>query len=472
VSRAWRAGAAVTLAALAAPSSASAHGLAQRADLPIPTWLFAWAAALVLVASFLALAVLWTKPVFERAGERPLLRVPAVAEPIAGAIGIAAFVAVVYAGFAGNQTATANLAPTTIYVIFWVGIPVLSILFGDVFAPVNPWRAIGRGAGWLATRVAGSSLPSAMAYPARAGRWPAALGILAFAWVELVYVNRSDPSTLAILALVYAAIMLIGMSLYGVDEWTSNGDAFAVVFGLYASMAALTWRARRLYLRLPLSGTPQMPMVAGSVALVCVMIGTTAFDGFSQTSMWVGEGNLAERLQDVFDSLGFGSEMAIQAGATVGILLAVAAVSAFYWIGVAGMRSVVPEQSAVRLARLFAHVLVPISFAYVVAHYFSLLLFQGQAMAFLISDPLGTGANLFGTADNAIDYNLISANGIWYVQVAALIIGHVAALVLAHDRALSLWQNTRTATRSQHWMLAVMVGFTCLGLFILSAASQ
>ncbi|MFM9127444.1 MAG: fenitrothion hydrolase, partial [Solirubrobacterales bacterium] len=127
---------------------------------------------------------------------------------------------------------------------------------------------------------------------------------------------------------------------------------------------------------------------------------------------------------------------------------------------------------AARLSLLFAHTLIPIAFAYLVAHYFSLLAFQGQATAFLISDPLGNGWDLFGTASATIDYGLLSANAIWYTQVGALVIGHVAALVLAHDRALAIWPDPKVAVRSQYWMLLVMVAFTCLGLWLLSAAAQ
>jgi hypothetical protein len=108
----------------------------------------------------------------------------------------------------------------------------------------------------------------------------------------------------------------------------------------------------------------------------------------------------------------------------------------------------------------------------VVAHYFSLLIYQGQAVAYLASDPLGDGSNLFGTATSTIDYNLVGANGVWYVQVFALVCGHAAGLVLAHDRALVLYTRARDATRSQYWMLAVMVAFTSLGLWLLSAAAQ
>jgi hypothetical protein len=122
------------------------------------------------------------------------------------------------------------------------------------------------------------------------------------------------------------------------------------------------------------------------------------------------------------------------------------------------------------LSQRFAHSLIPIALAYVVAHYFSLLAYQGQAMASLLSDPLGAGSDILGTAGTVVDYNVISATGIWYVQVGALIVGHVAALVLAHDRALAVYGSARAATRSQVVMLVMMVCFTGLGLWLLSAA--
>jgi hypothetical protein len=136
------------------------------------------------------------------------------------------------------------------------------------------------------------------------------------------------------------------------------------------------------------------------------------------------------------------------------------------------MSSVSAGQNTRALARAFAHSLVPIAFGYLFAHYFSLLVIQGQATAYLISDPTGSGADLFGTAGTRIDPGLVSAAAIWYVQVAALVAGHASGLVLAHDRALVLFRNSsRTAAESQRWMLAVMVTFTCLGLWLLSAVN-
>jgi hypothetical protein len=451
------------------PAPASAHGLVGKQDLPIPRWLFAWGATVVLVASFVGLAVLWATPRLQHVRERRISSVPRALEILAGAVGIAAFVGVLYAGYAGAQVATANLAPTVIYVLFWVGIPFASVLFGDVFRAVNPWLAIGKATGWVARRIGGEAVPEPLAYPAWLGRWPAAIGVLGFAWVELVYANKDDPSQLATMALAYTAVMLIGMSLFGVQQWSDRADPFGVYFGMFARLAPLDWRDRAVYTRPPLAGAPPLTPVAGTVGLLCVMIGTTSFDGFSQGTLW---NDAAPHLQTFFGDLGLNAEHALEAAGTLGLVVMVLFIGALYRLGVSGMHTVGRHHPTPQLARSFAHTLIPIALAYVVAHYFSLLAYQGQELAPLASDPLGHGSNLVGTASITINYTWISATGIWYVQVAALLVGHVAALCLAHDRALATYPNPRDATRSQYWMLAIMVAFTSLGLWILSAAAQ
>ncbi|MEA2255012.1 MAG: hypothetical protein QOG35_1057 [Solirubrobacteraceae bacterium] len=452
------------------PDAALAHGLVGKQDIPIPRWLFAWAAAVVLVASFVGLGILWTKPRLEAAQERLVLRVPAALEVLLGALGTAAFAVVVYAGYAGTQTAADNLTPTVIYVLFGVGVPFATVLLGTFFPALSPWRAVARATGWVLAR-AGVRRPAPRPYPAWLGRWPAAIGVLAFAWVELVYVNRDDPSKLATMALVYAALQLAGSAFYGTETWRRNGDAFSVYFGLFAMLSPLHWRGRGLHLRPPLGGAPRLVAVPGTVALLCVMIGTTSFDGFSQGDLWNSSGGLGPVLQQRFINLGLNADLALEVAATLGLLFLVGFVAGLYRLGVVGMRSIGGRHDPSVLGRTFVHSLIPIALAYVVAHYFSLFAYQTQAMAFLVSDPLGHGSNLFGTASASIDYNVIGATGVWYVQVAALLCGHVAGLCLAHDRALVRYERLRDATRSQYWMLAVMVGFTSLGLFILSTAA-
>jgi hypothetical protein len=157
---------------------------------------------------------------------------------------------------------------------------------------------------------------------------------------------------------------------------------------------------------------------------------------------------------------------------TAGLVVTVALVFGLYRLGVAGAGRAGGERSTARLARTFAPSLVPIALVYVAAHYMTLLIFQGQALGYLVSDPLGTGADLFGTAGHAIDYTIIGAAAVWYVQVAMVVAGHVAALMLAHDRALVVFRgSTAVAVRSQVWMLGVMVAFTSLALGLLAQAN-
>ncbi len=462
--RAILAAGATAAALLLAPAPALAHGLVGKTDLPIPRWLFAWAAAVVLVVSFVALATLWPKPRLANLRERALGRYPRLLDPVCGLVGVALFAVVVYAGFAGKQEATANILPTWIYVIFWVGLAFASILFGDVFRAFNPWRAAARAA---ARALPARSQP--LPYPAWLGRWPAVLGIFGFAWLELVYENKDAPRTLAILAVAYAVVQLVGMSLYGIEVWESRADAFAVYFGLLARLAPVRWAGGRVCLRPPFVGAAGLEIAPGTVALLATMIGSTSFDGFSNGAVWVGSNGLFSKLQSLFTGVGLSVNTASELASTVGLLGMIGVIGGLYRLGILGMRSIGGKRSARELSELFVHSLVPIAAAYVIAHYFSFLAYQGQALGYLASDPLGTGANLFGTANTTIDYGIVASNTIWYVQVAALVIGHVAGLMLAHERALIVYRRPSEATRSQYWMLAVMVGFTSLGLWILSS---
>jgi hypothetical protein len=465
------------LVTLALPASAQAHGIVGKADLPIPVWLFSWTAAIVLVVSFVALSTLWRTSQLQEEHRRPLraragaaerrVRLAPVLDALAGLVGVALFALVVYSGFDGAQVASANFSVTFIYVIFWVGVPVLSVLFGDVFAAFNPWRACARFCRWVLARTGGVRRRGApFAYPSRLGVWPAIFGVVGFAWLELVYVNRDQPSLLAALSLGYFALMLVGMLLFGVEQWGSSADGFGVYFNLLSRLSPLVRDERgALCVRRPLSGVTGLQMRTGTVTLICAIIGTTTFDGFSNGGIW----RKAEpHLQSLFADFGLGSTPSQELAYSIGLLACIALIVGVYRLGILGVHSVGERYDVGQLTRAFAHTLVPISFAYVLAHYFSLLLWQGQAIGYLISDPLGNGSNLFGTGGYQIDYQVISYAAIWYVQVAALIVGHVSGLALAHDRALTMYDDPEEAVRSQYWMLAVMVAFTSFGLWLLS----
>jgi hypothetical protein len=444
-----------------------AHGIVGRADLPIPQEMFFAAAAAVLVVSFVALALGWSQPRLVALPVRPLFGFPRALEVLLGALGVFCFFVVVYAGIFGTGAQSRNLAPTVVFVAFWIGMPFASLLFGDVFRLINPWRAIGRATGWVAGRLAPDSLPEPLEYPERLGRIPAAAGLFAFAICELAWARATEPGPLALLMLVYLVVMLVGMSLYGVEPWVRNADAFGVLFGLIGTLAPLGGERRRVIVRVPFSGTARLAPVVGTVALLVISVGSTAFDGAKEGALF---NDLAQDLQSFFRSIGFPIGTALELAFVVGLAAAVLIVAAIYALGMRGMRvpDTLPSRRALALA--FAHTLIPIAAGYLVAHYFSLLVYNGQALWPLANDPLGKGSDLFGGATAGIDYGVVSATAIWYVQVGALVVGHVAALVLAHDRALELYGSARAATRSQVVMLVLMVAFTCLGLWLLSAA--
>jgi hypothetical protein len=463
-------------AALVFPEMASAHALVGRKDLPVPAWLFAWGASLVLIISFALLSVAWTSARLQHEEWRPVPRslsraaVNPATDVLCGLIGAGLFVAVLYAGFRGISDPTQNFAIVFVFYTFWLGMVLVSVLLGDVFRAFNPWRALGRLVSGGFRLVAGQSAPAPLRYPDRLGRWPAVIGVLLFIWLELIAGGGASPSphNIAVATVIYSAVTFACMALFGVEEWIGRGEAFSAYFGMFSRLGPFEARQGELGTRKFLTGAPQWAAVPGAAALVLASIAVTSFDGAQ-------EGALSGAIRWTFErcsDLGFSLPDSFRIANSIWLLIVFAGVSLLYWLGIQGMHTVRGSPPVKQLARSFAHTLIPIALAYLVAHYFSAFLYQEQAQfTYILSDPLGHGSDLFGTAGGGINYGIVSSNTVWYVQVAALVIGHVTALTLAHDRALGVYANIRQASRSQYFMLAVMVGFTCFGLFLLSQAN-
>jgi len=458
-----------------------AHGLLiGRQDLPIPEWLFAWGASVVLIVSFVALSVGWRDSKFSSDRWRPVsarlsrLVTNRSVEAAAGAIGVFVLGVVVYSGLRGTDEPNLNFSVTFVFVTFWLGMVVLSVLLGDLFRAFNPWRAIARAVGGVFGLIAGQPHSPPLHYPERLGRWPAVVGVVGFVWLELVYgatggqVVGVEPDTVAIATLTYTAYSLLAMFLFGAELWLERGEAFSVYFGMFSRLAPLEVRGGRLGTRRPLAAATKWAVVPGSIGLVVATIANTTFDGTQEGVFQSPIHSLYDRLTE----LGLGTTFAFRLAESAFFALTLAGVALVYWGGVRGMRTVRGSPSLGSLGKAFAHTLIPIGLAYLTAHYFSLFVFGEQAQfTYLLSDPLGNGSDLFGTASGGIDYGLLGATTIWYIQVAALVTGHVTGLVLAHDRAITIYGQAGRASQSQRWMLMVMVAFTCFGLFLLSQSN-
>jgi hypothetical protein len=449
------------------PSLALAHGVQGRAETPIPISAFFWVGAAVLVVSFVGLGVGWSRPLLTRIPWRPVphwFQRLAFSSPLAWCarlVVLGAFVLVLTAAAFGSTRLNANIAPLAIFVVWWVALVPVTVLLGDVWREVNPWTTIAR--------LARIPEQSDRALPRWIGWWPATVLLMSWAWIELVFPTVARPRMIAALIVVYTAFTLAAMLRFGWRRWLDHGEVFSVYTGALATMAPWETRdvdgTRRLGVRPPLAGVTRLGERPGSVAFIGALLATVSFDGLSGSGWWATRDvTAAERLI----KLGFDSFTAGIIVATIGLLVTLAVVIGAYafcaWL--AGRLGRFPDVRGAGAA--FVHTLVPIALAYFVAHYFTLFIFAGQDIVRLASDPFGTGADLLGTADFRIDFQLVSPNVIWAVQVAAIVIGHVVALALAHDKALQMSPSHRSAVASQGPMLLLMVALTVLGLWSLS----
>jgi hypothetical protein len=446
-----------------------AHGIGGIRDLPVPRYIFYYGASAVLVVSFAALAFLWRRPILEehRRGrplpqvlQRLLLSTPLAV--VVGAVSFAVFFFLWLGALVGKNDSGVNFTPTFVYVYFWIFMPILVVLAGDVWSVLSPWRAAARGTGWLLGRL-GLWQGAPFEYPARLGRWPAAVLLLAFVTMELSYANPSDPRAMALAIAIYSVATWAGAIAFGSEAWFRDGDGFSVDFML---LSRISWLGRRedgnIVARVPFSGLSVSDATPGMIPMVAVMLGSTFFDGFSRTSIW--QNRYYDVQVDLIDKPSL-ADLVGQLMSLGGLLLCVAFVGLAFRLAVAGTESIADRRP---LSQEFVDSLIPIAFVYIIAHYFSLLLYQGEVGVKLLSDPWGRGWDLFGTHGFQPNFTFLTPHTIWYVQVASLVIGHVAGLAVAHDRAVGLFHTPRMALWTQYPMLVLMVLFTVGGLWVLS----
>ncbi len=440
-----------------------AHGVGVRADLPIPLWLFVDAAAIALVVSFLLLGMLWRRPLLATAARGRSVGLPAFLDVgtsvVLRVIGVAAFGLVTAAGLFGSTSSASNPAPRWFYVVFWVGLPLASGLVGDVWKVLSPFDSLAA----LGQRVRGLPFsgtpdpPPVGDDPADAELvftyWPALIGLSGFLWLELAYHEPDSPRVVGAAMAIYAIGIAAATARWG-RAWLRTGEGFTVLFSLIAAMAPIETRDGRLRVRVPFSGLATLERRRGLVAVVMVVLGGTAFDGFSRTSYWK-------------DVIGDVEGWALTALNTVGLVWLVFVVTLLWTVASRISARLVGRDPSSRFeVERYATALIPIVLAYAVAHYFSLFYFEAQTAIAQISDPFARGADIFGTVDWQPDYTALSPDLISYVQVFAIVIGHVAGVMVAHDQAEGELSH-RLAIKSQYSYLAVMVIYTVAGLLLL-----
>jgi hypothetical protein len=435
-----------------------AHGIGGAKDLPIPAEYAMAGAGAALAVSFIVLALAWRTPRFDAATHgRPapawlasLVDSPAFAL-VLRVLGLVFFGYVVWAAVAGPDLL---LNPTfgVVYVLLWVGLVPMSLLFGPFYRAVSPVRTIHLAF----TRLTGGRPDEGIAtLPRWVGMWPAALGLLAFVWLELVYPGSTYLSPVRLWFAAYLAISIVGAAVFG-SEWLEKADPFEVYSTLVGHLSVFGRTADgTLVLRSPLGNLDGVPPDRGLVGVVAVLFGSTAFDSFKDSNEWLRftqSSSLSSTWLDFLALLVFCT--------VVGVSFAAATMSTGVQEGLG--RRTLPDR--------FAHSVVPIVVGYVVAHYLSYFVEVGQQTVVQLSDPLGKGWNLLGTADWKVSY-WISTHPTFLavVKVLAVVTGHVLGVVAAHDRAVKLLPKRHQLT-GQLPLLFVMVFYTVTGLYLLFGA--
>ena len=507
-----------------------AHGFDERYNLPLPLNMFMIGAAATVAASFVVIGLFVNK----RPGEFRYPRYNLLAAPVLGLVlrsgaftygglcmvrydtivlgavlrsgvftgvvkllGVAIFLLLIATSLIGVNKPVENLSPTFVWIIWWVGMGYISALLGNFWMLVNPWKTMFE---WIEGFITSEDDEDEglLDYPESWGVWPAVVLFFIFAWLENVYNGAQAPFKLGLLILVYSAITWAGMLVFGKHMWLRRGEAFSVLFGLFARFSPTELRTsgdglcaecggcvkrtaacidcyecfekaapeeREFNLRPFAVGLATHGAVSASMAIFVILtLATVTFDGVSETSAWA---NLQEELLPAISPLPVDTFGTID---TLGLLvipaLFLTVFLGFSWV--LRLFEGTTDSPVFDVAKVFVLSLVPIALAYNIAHFISYLVLSGQAIIPLLSDPFGFGWDLFGTAEDRINVNIITVGFVWWVSIVAIVLGHVLSVYIAHIISLRRMPTSALAVRSQYPMLALMIVYTATSLWIIA----
>ena len=434
-----------------------AHGIGGASDLPVSPELAIAGAVAALTVSFTVLALAWRNPRYDEAtsGRPAPAWLAAVVDSawFRGALRVVGFVVTAYAAMAAvlGKDLLTNPFFGMFYVWWWVGLIPLSLLFGPVWRAISPVRTINLAF----ARVSGSDPEHGLfEYPERLGYWPAAVGLYAFVWLELVYPFSTELGPVRLWCAAYFAIMLLGGALFG-NTFYARADPFEVYSSLVAKLSIWGRRGDVLVVRSPLANLDTVTARPGLLGVVAVLFGSTAFDSFKDSSVWV------QFIQS--------TTLPVNALNNLALLAFCVVVGSVFALGCI-QTGVGDDLRHRELPNLFAHSVVPIIIGYIVAHYLTYLVEVGQSTLIQASDPLSNGSNLLGTGDWSVNYWLsYHPSLLASLKVLAVVLGHVVGVVAAHERAIEILPRRHQLT-GQLPLLFAMVAFTVGGLYLLFAS--
>ena len=401
------------------------HGIGSVGDLPIPFETVLNVSAWVIILTFVFLKISWKKSV--------LVQKEVIVEqrqPWLGKIfGVFILSLLILPGLIGNEEAKTSITPLIIWVFLWIGVPVLGLVFGDIYSKFNPL----------------SIIPSPEKKPSTV--WFAAALFLGLTWFELVWRKPGNPTHIGIVFILLMLITTVTRIIF--SKASIEVDPLHLLHHLYAKLRFTL--SKPIYKNM-LENIANLSNFKGMEYFILLMIGTVTYDGLRGTTFWY---NLfgSSTLDITFSTFAF-------FGINI-IIIGSYRFACWFALKVSG-----EKQDLNNISLLFGHTMLPIAFAYHVTHYLSLLLYESQTILYRLNDPYGIGWNLFGINDVSINYFLTPV-ALWGIQVFVTLAGHMLSVVLAHDLAIKLFGHQQS-DKTQYIFLLITVGLTLQALFVLS----
>jgi hypothetical protein len=295
-----------------------------------------------------------------------------------------------------------------------------------------------------------------------------------------------DPDRLAVVVVSYYVFTLVGMLVFGAESWLSRCECFTMLLRYYAMLAPFkiikTKGYKALYVGLPSwrayqSGLKKMPsdlrntFGVSAAVFVLVMLASGSFDGINETFWWLGKIGI--------NPLEFPGRSAIVAQTIAGLLAANLLLVLIFTVCVAlGLKLVKqtdssPDVSFKTAFSVLAIGILPIAFAYHLAHFLTAFLVNAQYALAAASDPMHTGADLLNLGTFYVTTGFFNTHHtvhiIWLFQAGIVVLGHLLSVLLTHGLAVKIWGTGRAAVISQIPLAIFMVFYTFLGLWLLAS---
>ena len=450
-----------------------AHGFGEQLELDIPLWLWLGGAALTVLLSFaIVIDFLPTKfqsRSYSQVDFSDTLPLRILLSPtslwLMRLLVLALLCVTLIAGLIGSQQADKNLAPTMIWIVFWVGVTFSVTIFGDVWRLMNPFATVYR---LLFRRQYQADLAQR-----EVPIWMVVALFSCFMFTEHLWLSSDAPMSLALLVLAYVVLTITAMYHFGPGNWLQYGEIFSIIFSAFARFSPIKFTIKprsspRVALRPPaIALIEQIPSPMTHTVLIVMLLASVTFDGWVETGIW----------QRFLLDAAVGASNAVPFELTVLIVncLAMSVVPvlflSLFWLACKVTRGLLNDSSGTTVRSLMCHYvmsLIPIAIAYHFAHYAMLLLIDGQALIPLISDPFGKGWDLFGTTNYIVDRTLFSATTVWYFVVTMIVLGHMLSVYLAHLVTLSLTRSKAIAVKAGTPILLLMVFYTVISLWVIA----